>query len=146
MEQVFAVALEAIEKRYYHWDIRPANLLCEKVNEEEVHFYILDWDSLAKVGEARQKFSSAAKALKSATSKVLYTVKAELSLLEQLMYQCVFKWENTDIDSKEISEKLLLFFQRNPFFRCKILNSQSNQSDVRQKHFMHLMSVWLGLV
>ena len=84
VKHVFTVAFEAIEKEFYHWDIRPAN------NEDEIRFYILDWDSLLKVMDDEMRHPHAAIALKSATSTstVLYRLKAELSLCEHLLFEC----------------------------------------------------------
>ena len=101
VDQVLAVALEAIENDYYHWDIRPANLLFEK---KENRFYILDWDSLLQVGEG--EFTEPAKLLDGKISLLPYTLKTELTLCERLLFGCVFKWDGISPDSQKKAEDL----------------------------------------
>ena len=145
VEHVFKVAFEAIESGFYHWDIRPANLLFEQINENEIRFYTLDWDSLAKSMDGT-RHSDAADTLEqeAATSPALDTLKAELSLCEKLLFECVFKWDHISHDSKKKAEGLFLFVVEN--FPCEVLNATLNQSDIREKYFLHLMNVLLRLV
>ena len=147
VEHVFKVAFEAIEKEFYHWDIRPANLLFEQINKDEIRFYILDWDSLLKVDDddASLQYSIAAAALKLTTrSPTLDTLRAELSLLEKLLFECVFKWDNISNNAKKKAEGLFLFVVNN--FPCDVLIATLNQSDIREAYFLHLMNLLLGLV
>ena len=146
LEQVFAVALEAIENGYYHWDIRPSNLLFKKMKENEIEFYILDWDSLSKVRDAKQ-LSAAAEhhttRVKISTSPALFTLAAELSLCERLLFQCVFQWDNINI-SERAAEFLASIFKRS--FPSDVLTAKRTQSETRRKYFVRLMKLFLGLV
>ena len=42
-EDVFQVAFEALDLRYFHWNIRPANIMFD---DEKKCFVIIDWESV----------------------------------------------------------------------------------------------------
>ena len=45
-EDVYQVAFEALELLYFHWDIRPANIMFD---DEEKCFVIIDWESVVLI-------------------------------------------------------------------------------------------------
>ena len=149
VEHVVTVALEAIEREYCHWDIRPANLLFD---EDERRFYILDWDSVWTIQELRDRHSVAARAVTmeslpdSETDFCYHVLKAELTLCEQLIVKCVFIWDNISRVTKNAAAlaQQFLFFQRT--LPSKVLNAESGEHDIRRDHFVDLMKLFLRLV
>ena len=151
VEHVFKVAFEAVERGLYHWDIRPANLLFD---ENEKLFYILDWDSVWTIRGSQMFFqrSDAAGALTkdrlphSASFNLLYLLQAELTLCEELIVKCIFKWDNISDVSKNTDAlaEIFVFFQST--LPSRVLNATSGQHDIRRDYFVHLMKLLLRLV